>query len=242
MYKPFLVVLAATTLAGCTSGSSESGVAAAVVQNVALSDTFEITENPDGTFTVSDGSVSSILEKESDAFNGGTSYYASSDGVEVLLMQTPSGNGEAYALLISSFSPYPEADGAILVRNGETAIPQSGTATFNGFSATWRFGSGVSVSEGVVELRASFNTSTIEGEITDRNRFGQTDPRPDIQLNPGTISEGEFSGTTTGGYFGGTASGTYSGLFVGPNAEELVGQWQLDDPDDATRGAFWAAQ
>lgn len=247
MQKTFLTILAAVSLAGCSSGSSVNGIAPAGSQNVALPDEFAITDNGNGTFTIFDGTSNIVVSPVRDAVNGGSTWYGV-DTTNVFVMETPSGAGEAYAFLINTTTVFGEVEGAILVRNSETVLPDSGSATFNGYTATWRFGSGASLSEGEIELRASFDTGAIEGEITNRWSYG-TGPDdelgssfPDILLNPGTISNGGFSGTTTGGYFGGTAPGTYSGLFVGPSAEELVGQWQLDDPDNAIRGAFWAAQ
>jgi len=148
------------------------------------------------------------------------------DGTNVALYaETISGNGAVF--VVSSATVDLDLAGVQVARLGETDLPSSGSATFNGEYAGIFIDEdlvAVAVIEGDAELTADFGSATISGDITNRVSFGSS--AEDILLLPTAItSAGAFSGTTTGGEFTGatTSNGEYVGLIVGDTGNEVVG-------------------
>jgi len=144
-----------------------------------------------------------------------------------LFGQTNSGDGSV--LVASSPSLGLDVAGVQVNRLGDTILPSSGSATFNGqyegniVNNVFSF---ISVSYGNAQLIANFENSSISGAITDRI-VGGGFTADDIQLLPTAItSAGAFSGTTTGGNIIGETTannGEYVGLIVGATGNEVVG-------------------
>lgn len=116
-------------------------------------------------------------------------------------------------------------------RLGSTEMPTSGTATYAGdyigtFDAIERF-KGLTYVKGAVTLEADFAGANVSGRITDRIDTGG-DLFTDITLESAAIADGGFQGDISGGLiiaddFIKPFDTVYQGLFVGANAEEVVG-------------------
>jgi len=134
------------------------------------------------------------------------------------------------------------------------SVPTTGSATYKGNVAgnVWRpeagpqFGiEGVYLS-GDATVQANFGTGALTGSLT--NMYANGVPWNSVSL-AGTISGGQnsFSGTSAvistaaGGYLlTSSATGTFSGLFFGPNAQELGAVWTLFDGTRAASGTIGA--
>ncbi len=143
--------------------------------------------------------------------------------------QTISGDGAVFA--VSSPIGILSASGLAgvhVARLGDTDLPNSGSATFNGNYAGLFVDSALEPTASIAgdaQLIANFASASISGNITNRSGVGLT--ADDVILLPSAISSaGAFSGTTTGGDIVGLAAaedGQYVGLIVGDTGNEVVG-------------------
>jgi len=148
------------------------------------------------------------------------------DGSELALYaETISGDGAVF--VVSSSTANLGLAGVQVARLGDTDLPSSGSATFNGDYAGLFVDETLqafTVTTGDAQLTADFGNASISGEITNRVVGGAAD---DVQLLPTAItSAGAFSGTATGGGIPGStvvSSGAYVGLIVGDTGTEIVG-------------------
>jgi len=165
--------------------------------------------------------------------SAGAEFTRYADGTDAALYAaTISGDGAVF--VVSSPTVNLGLAGVQVARLGETVLPGSGSATFNGayesivvratdLSLVPIVGAGVI--QGDAQLTADFASASISGAITNRV-FGVGGAGDDIQLLSTAITAaGAFSGTTTGGdIFGATAlTGEYVGLIVGDTGNEVVG-------------------
>ncbi len=155
---------------------------------------------------------------------------------------TPSGNG--VTTIYAAGADAASLTGAFAERAGpETVVPDTGIVNYDGqYAGVIRSLEGDSVSHavsGTATMTASFADGQVSGVISDRVATLlslttiQTD-LADIELQTTSIENGGFAGTTTGGGFPtvlgfefDTDQGNYSGLFVGADGEEIVGNLDI---------------
>jgi len=191
-------------------------------------------DGPDGTYT-------RVLERtEIDGFNlyqstqtdetGRRQYYA-------LFRRTDSGHGEVGVVATGDYADF--GFGGTLERrnNGTTVLPSAGEYVYTGDYAGLRTASdrgGIEMVDGDVLLEvdiADFDeTGAVEGRVSNRTRYSITgvplSALPSIVFRTASISDGVITGgTVVTNNSDGTVrdEGTYTGLFVGPNGEEIVG-------------------
>lgn len=162
-------------------------------------------------------------------------YYGQGTGTEVLVY---SGGTVGDMTTLASFA-----------RTGETELPLTGTAQFNGdyagFTTTRRI-------NGKAQLDVDFASETVSGRITDRIFRQRGDNVADV-VNPLSIivleetslsADGAFQGVTGGGQIvngqalWNPATGSYEGLIGGSVGQEAVGAVTLTHraPSGATFG------
>lgn len=177
------------------------------------------------------------LKEASELAHGVFDYYGVSGNSHSVAMfgTSPSGRTGAGVAYIASSG----GQGIYFQRVGQTVLPTSGTATFNGdYIATVDANSAILDISGDATLTADFAASTISGQITNRQdwyrnivpltRGGST--IDDVTLQETAITgTGTFAGTATGGDFNqGTStsistSGSYAGVIGGATGDEVAG-------------------
>ena len=143
--------------------------------------------------------------------------------------------------MAASVASFPNRQGAVIARLGNTAMPVSGSANYSGQYVGILNGGpvffGRSHVKGDVAMTADFSAATVSGNITNRQSYNYN-PTPfntlqDVTLNATAIDgTGAFSGTLTGGAVNGfgssidTSSG-YSGLIGGATGNQVAGSMNL---------------
>ena len=226
-------ILIAAVLVGCgSSGGGEDGFGPAtdVVGNLSPSFTATYDATTD-TLTLDDGTTTTVLARQMiyDGAEFKGYYLAGSPSSFAIYAETPTGDG--YAL--TAVWPAAVNSGSEFARVSETLVPDGGTATYTGeygaFLVYDTTGVAYRLLFGDAELMADFAADTISGVISNRVDFDNAAVTfDDVTLEAGSISGGGFSGEATGGAGNGSIvttvdPGAYSGLFTGPDGEQVVG-------------------
>ncbi|HEY0164472.1 MAG TPA: transferrin-binding protein-like solute binding protein [Sphingomicrobium sp.] len=129
-----------------------------------------------------------------------------------------------------------------------SSVPTTGSATYLGSTVGESYGPGNAYHNlsGDAALQANFATGAMTGtmNLVSNGFEGDIDPFNSVSL-VGTISGGNFGGTTAvtsspAGALGANATGTFTGLFFGPNAQELGAVWTLFDGTASAVGSIGA--
>lgn len=188
---------------------------------------FEYDESADTILVSAPGGSATLMREVSIERNDIRIY--ENGGVITALAISNSGAGSAFLV-----TGIPELSGTLVSRIEDTEMPTSGTASFSGdytgFLVNPVDHTLAAFFSGQANLEANFGDMTIDGIINDRIMFG---PIPettsdDVELSKTVITgTGSFVGVATGGAvrFPGASSspGLYSGLIVGSDGQEVVG-------------------
>ncbi|MDX8347702.1 hypothetical protein SLH49_06860 [Cognatiyoonia sp. IB215446] len=230
------------SLAACSDsdGSEDSSTVDASAATSTLTGTPEddfAFDEVDNTITIAGGDALSPTNNTSISVPASFVVYSDDmDGILAIRGVTASGDGE-----VAIYSDGSAAlTGAFGARLEDTAVPTAGRVVYDGDYVGILRDTGTGdithTVTGVAQLVAYFGDGNISGNISIRraSELDGTATRPlnTLLLDSTALADGAFAGTTGGGGFttsaAGAEDGAYSGLIVGSNGDELVGNININ--------------
>ncbi|MDX8354403.1 hypothetical protein [Cognatiyoonia sp. IB215182] len=231
------------TLAACSGTNSEEDTSS-IEELAAATSALTGTPEDDFAFDEADNTISiagddALSPTTNTSISVPASFVAYSDDMDSILAirgVTASGDGE-----VAIYSDGSAAlTGAFAARLEDTTVPTAGRLVYDGDYVGILRDTGTGdithTVTGVAQLVAHFDDGNISGNISIRraSELDETETRPldTLFLDSTALTNGAFAGTTGGGGFStsaaGAEDGVYSGLIVGSDGDELVGNININ--------------
>jgi len=180
---------------------------------------------------------------------GDTFGFASANTIGYSISQVAAGQGltsSAYGIWTSVWKS-PSADAGVFAFGNltpATAVPATGSATFNGFTTGFggpTDGSAAFVLNGNAQIIANFSNQSVTTNLTNLSAGNISYTSSAKAAVPNLTGTSAITGNAyTGPLSGGGLSGTVNGNFYGSAAQETAGVWQASGGGSAWVGSFGA--